>query len=173
MSDNAESVRVTRGSRKRAREDRKAARAASARVSQLPFGALVNNYSPLSPLTEEQLEVIHKASLELLRDGELNRSSQRVADLLDELIADNQERLRNSGIKLRVELEAPSLAVQVDRPLYLTALSAITDNAIEALPDGGELEIRVRRLGPNYLEIRFEDLNQTYSFVATLPRKTF
>ena len=78
MSDNAESVRVTRGSRKRAREDRKAARAASARVSQLPFGPLVNNYPPLSPLTDDQLEVIHKASLELLRDGGIEVMSERV-----------------------------------------------------------------------------------------------
>ena len=69
MSDNAESARVTRGSRKRAREDRKAARAASAWVSQLPFGALINNYPPLSPLTEEQLEVMMKNE-QLVIDGE-------------------------------------------------------------------------------------------------------
>ena len=78
MSDNPENTRSASSNLKRAREERKAARAASPRVSQLPFAPLVNNYSPLGPLTGEQLEVIHKASLELLRDGGIEVMSERV-----------------------------------------------------------------------------------------------
>jgi len=78
MSENPGSPRSSRGSRKRAREDRKAARSASAQVSQLPFGSLVNSYPPLGPLTEEQVEVIHQASLDLLCDAGIEVTSQRV-----------------------------------------------------------------------------------------------
>ena len=83
MSDNPGSTRSGRGSRKRAREDRKAARAAPARVAQLPFGPLVNSYPPLGPLTEEQLELIHQASLDLLRDPGIEVMSQRVRNAFE------------------------------------------------------------------------------------------
>ena len=83
MSENPGSPRSSRGNRKRAREDRKAARSASARVSQLPFGPLVNTYTPLGPLTEEQIEVIHQASLELLRGAGIEVMSERVRNAFE------------------------------------------------------------------------------------------
>lgn len=78
MSGDPAPARSGRSGRKRAREDRKAARAASAQVSQLAFGPLTNSYAPLDPLTEEQLETVHRASLDLLRDGGIEVMSQRV-----------------------------------------------------------------------------------------------
>ena len=77
MSEAPSPARSGRSGRKRAREDRKAARTGSSQVSQLAFGPLINSYPPLAPLTEEQLEIIHQASLDLLRDGGIEVMSER------------------------------------------------------------------------------------------------
>ena len=78
MSEAPSPARSGRSGRKRAREDRKAARTGSSQVSQLAFGPLINSYPPLDPLTEEQVEAIHQASLDLLRDGGIEVMSERV-----------------------------------------------------------------------------------------------
>tara|TARA_Y100000588_G_scaffold75761_1_gene78990 strand:+ start:3133 stop:4704 length:1572 start_codon:yes stop_codon:yes gene_type:complete len=78
MSEAPSPARAGRSARKRAREDRKVARTGASQVSQLAFGPLINSYPPLDPLTEEQLEAIHQASLDLLRDGGIEVMSERV-----------------------------------------------------------------------------------------------
>ena len=78
MSEAPSLARSGRSARKRAREDRKAARTGSSQVSQLAFGPLINSYPPLAPLTEEQREAIHQASLDLLRDGGIEVMSEPV-----------------------------------------------------------------------------------------------
>ncbi|MDE0976512.1 MAG: trimethylamine methyltransferase family protein [Arenicellales bacterium] len=58
----------TRQTRKRARAQRKAERSATTRVAQLDFGPLRNRYPPMEPLSEDQVEAIHQASLKVIRD---------------------------------------------------------------------------------------------------------
>ena len=71
---------MDRTHRKRAREQRRADRHAAGRISQIPFGPLINSYPPLAPLTPEQVEQIHFASLEVLRDSGIEVMSREVRD---------------------------------------------------------------------------------------------
>ena len=69
---------ATRKTRKRARAQRKAERGAATRVAQLGFGPLRNRYPPMEPLSEDQVEAIHQASLKVIRDLGIEIMSESV-----------------------------------------------------------------------------------------------
>ncbi len=68
MSEGSQDKAPGRAGRKKARAQRKAERSATTRVSQPVFGPLVNRYPPIEPLSQDQVEAIHQASLEVIRD---------------------------------------------------------------------------------------------------------
>ena len=68
----------TRQTRKRARAQRKAERSVATRVAQLDFGPLRNGYPPMEPLSEDQVEAIHQASLKVIRDLGIEIMSESV-----------------------------------------------------------------------------------------------
>ncbi|MDB4826309.1 trimethylamine methyltransferase family protein, partial [Gammaproteobacteria bacterium] len=68
---------MSRIDRNRARKERRASRS-GAGISQIGFGPLNNRYPPINPLSEEQVEEIHNASLCLLRDSGIEVMSASV-----------------------------------------------------------------------------------------------
>ncbi len=71
---------MNRQTRNQIRSQRRAERAAGGRLPQIAFGALCHRYPPIGPLTEEQIEEVHSASLEILRDAGIEVMSRVVRD---------------------------------------------------------------------------------------------
>ncbi|MGA0843545.1 MAG: trimethylamine methyltransferase family protein [Arenicellales bacterium] len=71
---------MNRQARNQIRSQRRAQRAAGARLPQVPFGPLAHAYPPIGPLTEEQVEEIHEASLVILRDAGIEVMSRTVRE---------------------------------------------------------------------------------------------
>ncbi len=99
---------MRRGARRRTRDAREAVQAAGAAILQGSVQTLDNPYSPLSPLTDEQIELIHDASVTVLEDLGIEVTSRQV-----------RERFRSCGATVDDE----SGVVRVERQL-VTALVA-------------------------------------------------
>lgn len=69
------------GRRRRGKEPR--SKREIGKVDQLPWQVVENNLPPLKLLSEEQLERIHQASLEILRDMGLEFMSKKALEVLD------------------------------------------------------------------------------------------
>ena len=85
----------------------------------------------------------------LLAFSEGDKRTEDFADLTEtlyELADDTEERVRDSQITLEVSFD-PLPVVPVKRLAVHNALTNIIQNAIEAMPDGGELGIGARRVG--------------------------
>jgi len=85
----------------------------------------------------------------LLAFSEGDKRTEDLADLTEtlyELVDDTEERLRDSNITLKVSLD-PLPVIALKRMAVHNTLTNIIQNAIEAMPDGGELSIGARRLG--------------------------
>lgn len=103
---------MDRALRKKTRDQRRADRHAAGRLSQIPFGPLINSYSPLAPLTPEQVEQIHLASLDILRDSGIEVMSREVRDRFakEGALIDNERGIVRADPELIMELisRAPS-----------------------------------------------------------------
>ena len=99
---------MRRGARSRARDARKAVQAAGEVIFQSPGRSLDNPYSPLAPLTDEQLELIHDASMAVLEDLGIEVASRPV-----------RERFRASG----AIVDDASNLVRVERQLVNALVS--------------------------------------------------
>ena len=71
---------MRRGARTSKREARKAVRSAESTLNQLAPQTLDNPYPPLCPLTEEQVEEIHNASITVLESLGIEVTSARVRE---------------------------------------------------------------------------------------------
>lgn len=78
-----------------------------------------------------------------------------VTELLSLLLADVERQVANSPISLTVDLGQMPV-IPVERAPVQTILRQIVQNAVEAMPDGGELTIR-SRWSPPAAEITIED----------------
>jgi len=118
---------MRRGARSRTRDARKAVRAAGAAIFGGSSQTLDNPYSPLSPLTDEQLELIHDASMTVLEDLGIEVTSRQV-----------RERFRASGAAVDDE----SGVVRVERQL-VTALVAQAPNGFMLTPRNRENQLQI------------------------------
>jgi len=105
-----------------------------------------------------RIQMLVERTLQLVREGALDRSETRAA----ELFSDIQEELgaRAANQEVRLELRAPEdlPELRIDRPLLATALSLVAENALDAMPHGGELTIEAA-MAPRVdaLEFRISD----------------
>lgn len=83
-----------------------------------------------------------KRTLELYREGKIDRRPERVDALLRDLVGGVAGAAGAKRIQLSVEQEDDLPTIPVDRPLLLTALESLASNAIQSLPEAGRLEIR-------------------------------
>lgn len=94
----------------------------------------------------------------LLAFAEGDKSREDLADLtevLNEVVDDTESRLRDTGITLRVDL-APLPVIAINRAATATILGNIIQNAIEAMPESGTLEITAR-LVETHVEVTISD----------------
>ncbi len=98
---------MRRGSRRRAGRDQRAS--GSAGLRQLPWAALDNRFAPLDPLTPDQLEAVHDASMRILEECGIEVTSARARRLF-----------RDAG----AEVDESGGIVRIDRNLLLETVSA-------------------------------------------------
>lgn len=120
-------------------------------------------------------ETVEPAANEVL--GEVDRMNQHVHELLNYAHADraafqrvelasflrdvlekSRARIERQGIELKFETEGEDLAVMMDGPMFRQAIASVLSNALEAMPDGGTLNVQIRRSGGGEsVEVRITD----------------
>ena len=91
---------MRRGARTRARDARKAVRSVESALNQLPSRVLDNPFPPLCPLSSDQLEEIHNASLTVLESLGIEVTSDRVREKFRSLDGSVDESTQNVRIDL-------------------------------------------------------------------------
>jgi two-component system NtrC family sensor kinase len=104
----------------------------------------------------ERLINLVRRILEFCRPSRGHRVSANVNDLIEHVIALTQKKLQHSEVGLHLDLDPdlPSAHVVTDQ-ISQVILNLIV-NAIEALPDGGHLELSSQQTG-DWIEIKVKD----------------
>jgi len=103
-----------------------------------------------------RLDRVVKTFLDFTRPVELHYGVVPLGDVLGE-IADLARPQADAGkIGMTVGGDASGVAVRIDRDLFKQAVLNVVVNAIEAMPEGGELRIECSAAGDN-VEIRIAD----------------
>jgi signal transduction histidine kinase len=106
-----------------------------------------------------RLDRVVKTFLDFTRPVELNVSQVPLQELVNEMVDLARPQADAAGIRISVQQEAEGAEVRIDRDLVKQALLNIVVNAMQAMPEGGELrfessvtedtaEIRVSDTGP-------------------------
>ena len=106
-----------------------------------------------------RLDRVVKTFLDFTRPLELNQSEVAVDEFLDEIVQLATPQAAANGINVTVRQDAAGTDIRVDRDLMKQAVLNVVVNAIEAMPEGGELrfesavqedqaEIRISDTGP-------------------------
>ena len=103
-----------------------------------------------------RLDRVVKTFLDFTRPVELNLSTVPLAELMEEIADLARPQADASRIRVTVEQGAEGVEVRVDRDLLKQAVLNVVVNAIEAMPDGGELRFE-SNAGEDTAEIRISD----------------
>jgi signal transduction histidine kinase len=106
-----------------------------------------------------RLDRVVKTFLDFTRPLELSLSEVAVDEFLEEIVNLARPQADAAGVRVNVNQDAAGTDIRVDRDLMKQAVLNVVVNAIEAMPEGGELqfdsavhedqaEIRIRDTGP-------------------------
>jgi signal transduction histidine kinase len=104
-----------------------------------------------------RLDGIVREFLDFARPRELDLKPIQVGDIVREAFGFVETELQKNGISGRLEIEEGLAVIVVDRELFYRALLNILMNAIQAMPEGGFLGVKVGRSKENkgvVIEIR-------------------
>jgi len=94
----------------------------------------------------QRIEAVIEGMLMLSRRGRMKMEPldlhQLIADARDELV----ERCKANEVRVGTRVEPGLPTVMADRSLLTTALVGIAENGVDAMPDGGRLELEVKRI---------------------------
>ena len=123
---------------------------------KLLVGAALHGRCPKG-LSETDLQVIHdevgrverkvQALLDFARPLEAERHPEDVAGIVHRVVDLVQERLRQQSVQLSLDLPREPVVVDLDLDHFQGALVNLIFNALDAMPGGGRLDIRLDR-GP-------------------------
>ncbi len=88
-----------------------------------------------------RIEMQMREFLQIASPLRLNRAETDIAELINDILSEWSERLSSSNVKLEVEL-SPAMC-KIDRTRLRRAIENLIDNAVQAMPDGGQLTVRV------------------------------
>jgi len=136
-------------------------------LASLRAAAQVVRHHPSSPSSSEHLDAIIEEVdrldrrishlLSFSRPAPFHPLNESVSRLIEGLLPTFSEPLREHRVNLRLELPADLPEVRVD-PLQLEqAVVEIVSNAIDAMPDGGQLRIGAAPNGNNEVAIEIAD----------------
>jgi len=89
-----------------------------------------------------RIREIVERTLQLHRCARLERRAERIEPILCDLQLELEQRASRSGVALRLAIDPVLPRVEVDRPLLSVALLGLAENALDAMPGGGELLVR-------------------------------
>jgi two-component system sensor histidine kinase HydH len=118
-------------------------------------------------LSETDLKVIHdevgrlerkvQSLLDFARPLETERHTQNIAGIVHQVIDLVQERLRQQNVQLKLELPEKPLAAELDRDQFQGVLVNLIFNALDAMPGGGRLDVRLGCPAPGRLQLTVAD----------------
>jgi signal transduction histidine kinase len=103
-----------------------------------------------------RLDRVVKTFLDFSRPVELNLSTVGVQDLVAEILELARPQAEGSQIRINVAQETESAEVRVDRDLLKQAFLNVVVNAMETMPEGGELGV-ASSVNEDTAEIRISD----------------
>ena len=86
-----------------------------------------------------RLDRVVKTFLDFTRPVELNLTTVSLHELVSEIVELARPQAAAAQIRIEVKLEADGVEVRVDRDLFKQAVLNLVVNAMQAMPDGGEL----------------------------------
>lgn len=99
----------------------------------------------------ENLEEILEAFLQFARAGELHLEEVNLAVVISEFLEFYKAEAEEHGIDVRPHLQSDLPPVQLDVRLINQALTNLVQNAQQAMPNGGTLELQTRLLNDRIL----------------------
>jgi len=103
-----------------------------------------------------RLDRVVKTFLDFTRPVELKLATVSLREFVEEVVDLARPQAEASGIRVNVFEEADGVGIRVDRDLLKQALLNVVVNAIEAMPQGGELRFEAAA-GEDTAEIRVSD----------------
>jgi signal transduction histidine kinase len=103
-----------------------------------------------------RLDRVVKTFLDFTRPLELNLADIPLDEFMNEIVELARPQAAASGIEIGIEQSADSVVVRVDRDLLKQAVLNVAVNAIEAMPQGGQLRFQSSLTGDE-AEIRITD----------------
>ncbi len=103
-----------------------------------------------------RLETIVEDFLRFARGGQVNRAPADLCALVKDVLEFVEPEDRAQGIRHHVDLPAGLPLVLLDTGAFKQAVLNLFVNARQAMPEGGELIVRVQRLG-NFVELTITD----------------
>jgi signal transduction histidine kinase len=91
----------------------------------------------------KRIQRVVASTLDLVRRGSLQLRPERPDEILYALQDELRDRSMQQGVSIVTKVEPRTPLIYVDRTLLLSALGSIAENALEAMPHGGTLELRL------------------------------
>ncbi|MEO8603069.1 MAG: ATP-binding protein [bacterium] len=132
---------------------------AAARVAGLEIDAAHPAHETIADIIGEsnRLEARIKALLDFARPFEPHRAPCRVEALIDEARHALRAQIAAASLHIATEIEPGLPAVSLDPGQIVEVLLVLVANAIEVMPNGGELGIRARREDAAHLRLEVSD----------------
>jgi signal transduction histidine kinase len=104
----------------------------------------------------DRLDSVVKRFLDFTRPPDMHQEELNLHEILEEVLAVERPEFSKANIKIEARLAPDVPNVLVDKPLLRQGLINLIVNALEAMPDGGQLFVALRRRG-EMAEIEIRD----------------
>jgi PAS domain S-box-containing protein len=91
----------------------------------------------------KRIKSVVDSTLDLVRRGSMELGMHLPAEILIALRDELRDRARHQNVSIVAKIEPDVPTILVDRTLLLSALASIAENALEAMPEGGELQLQL------------------------------
>jgi signal transduction histidine kinase len=98
-----------------------------------------------------------QALLDFARPAELVRQRCDLREVVQQGLHTVEPRARESGVRIRLDLPSAPVPVQVDRDQLVSVLVNLFLNALDAMPQGGDLAVSLRRESSGGVEVAVAD----------------